>query len=312
MNIGIIGLGGVGGYFGGKICRQIAGTADNIYFVARGNHLEAIKKDGLHVSTSSDGQWTCTPTLATDHFEELPELDICLLCVKSYDLQSVTTRLKNKITDSTLVIPLLNGVDIYDRIRETILAGYVVPSCVYVGTHIESPGKIRQNGGAGKIFMGQDPLRQDSPPQSLFSLFSASNIKYEWCIDVNQEIWGKFIFIAAFGLVSACFNKTLGEIMESKDLSACVIAVMEETGELARKSAVSLPVTIVNELYQKGHNFPFETKTSFQRDFEIKDKPDERDLFGGAIMRMGMKLDVKTTTTEYLWNKINRQKPSIW
>jgi 2-dehydropantoate 2-reductase len=311
MHIGIIGVGGVGGYFGGKICRDAHAHQNSIFFVARGNHLEAIRKGGLQVSTSEEGQWTCSPTLVTDRIEELPELDICLLCVKSYDLASTLTVLEDKISDSTLVLPLLNGVDIYDRIRETISTGYVLPSCVYVGTHIESPGRIRQDGGACKIFMGKDPQKPGEPPRTLLELLTISAIKYQWCSDVHPEIWGKFIFIAAFGLVSACFNKTLGEIMESQGLSNNTISVMKEVYELAKQSAVNLPETIITDSYNKGHNFPYDTKTSFQRDFELKDKPDERDLFGGAIIRMGEKLGIKTEVTESLWKKINHQKYSI-
>src|SRR5512133_3463805 len=119
MNIGIIGVGGVGGYFGGKICRLVSHDI-NVYFVARGGHLEEIRKHGLHVSTTSEGEWVCKPTLATDCIDDLPVLDTCLLCVKSYDLKNVVSQLQNRVSASTLIIPLLNGIDIYDRIREDI------------------------------------------------------------------------------------------------------------------------------------------------------------------------------------------------
>jgi 2-dehydropantoate 2-reductase len=311
VNIGIIGVGGVGGYFGGKICRQAQAEQNSVYFIARGNHLQAIKKRGLQITTSDEGQWTCHPSLATDRIEDLPSLDICLLCVKSYDLPSITKLVADKISDSTIIVPLLNGVDIYDRIRETISTGFVYPSCVYVGTHIESSGKIRQDGGACKILIGQDPIKPGEPPRSLLDLFLRSTIRYEWCSDVYLEIWGKFIFIASFGLVSACFNKTLGEIISSQELSNTVISVMKETYRLAIAKGVNLQESIIGESYNKGRNFPYETKTSFQRDFEIMDRPDERDLFGGAIIRMGKKFGIETPFTGQLWDKINHQKPLL-
>ena len=93
MNVGIIGVGGVGGYFGGKICRLASMNDANIFFVARGEHLDEIRKKGLHVSTATEGEWICSPTMATDRIDELPILDICLLCVKSYDLKNVASQL---------------------------------------------------------------------------------------------------------------------------------------------------------------------------------------------------------------------------
>jgi len=309
MNIGIIGVGGVGGYFGGKICRQAAALGANIFFVARGKHLEAIRENGLHVGTAAEGKWVCRPTFATDRIEELPVLDICLLCVKSYDLQTTVARLVGLVSEATLIIPLLNGIDIYERIREKLHTAQVLPACVYVGTKIEAYGKVIQTGGACKILLGPDPQIPGFVPDPLLSLFQKSNIKYEWFVDAYPAIWGKYIFIAAFGLVTATFDKTLGEIMESEKLSNYVLSIMREVALLAEKSGVALPETIVDDSYRTGKNFPYETKTSFQRDVESPDKPDERDLFGGTILRLGRRLDIATPTTRELWGLLDKRKP---
>lgn len=151
MNVGTIGIGGVGGYFGGKLTGLLGQDTNKdlkIYFVARNKHLEEIKKNGLLLSTVEDGETICRPTLATDNIDELPELDLCFLCVKSYDFNSVLKAVKNKIKDDTDIIPLLNGVDIYERVRKIIPNGVVYPSCAYVGTHLERYGKVTQNGGS--------------------------------------------------------------------------------------------------------------------------------------------------------------------
>ena len=309
MNIGIIGVGGVGGYFGGKICQFAPKQGGQVYFVARGKHLDEILKRGLYVSTSAEGEWVCHPTLATDHIDELPELDVCLLCVKSYDLENVVTQLKGKVSDTTLIVPLLNGIDIYERIRESLNTGKVFPACVYVGTHIETYGKVTQTGGACKILLGKDPQTAAFVPHRLFELFDTSRIKYEWLDDVYTEIWAKFVFIAAFGLVTASFDKTLGQVMESSRLSDYVLSIMHEIVALSRKKGIRLPETIITDVYQKGTDFPYETKTSFQRDFERLDKPDERDLFGGVILRLGQRLEFKTPVTEEVWGILNRRKP---
>ena len=309
MNIGIIGVGGVGGYFGGKICKHALNRGENIYFVARGKHLDEIRNKGLYVSTETEGDWVCTPTLATDQIEELPILDVCLLCVKSYDLKNIVIRLRNKISDSTLIIPLLNGIDIYDRIRKDLDKAYVLPACAYVGTHIETYGRVTQNGGARKILFGRDPRTTDLIPDQLFDLFSISNIKHEWFEDPYPEIWGKYLFIAPFALVTAGFDKTIGQVMESSALSDSVISVMNEIFQLSQKMEIGLPETIVTDSYQKGHDFPYETKTSFQRDFEDLNKPDERDLFGGTIIRLGKRFGIEAPITRELWNLLNKLKP---
>lgn len=311
MNIGIIGVGGVGGYFGGKICKSAPIQGAKVYFIARGKHLDEIRQKGLYVSTATEGDWVCRPTLATDCIEELPVLDFCFVCVKSYDLKNVILQLRGKVSDNTIVVPLLNGIDIYERIRESLSEGKVFPACAYVGTHIETYGKVTQEGGARKILLGKDPQAANFVPHPLFELFNRSLIKYEWFDDVYPEIWAKYVFIAAFGLVTASFDKTLGQVMESSRLSDCVISVMREIVSLSQKKGIGLPETIITDAYQKGHDFPYETETSFQRDFERFDKPDERDLFGGTILRLGEVLEVETPVTQELWEILNRKKPLL-
>lgn len=309
MNIGVIGIGGVGGYFGAKLCPLTAAPGTNVYFVARGKHLEEIRSAGLTVQTAAEGTWVCRPTLATDCIADLPQLDVCLVCVKSYDLKSVARQLQPKTSAATLVVPLLNGVDIYERLREDLGQAAIFPACVYIGTHIEACGKVRQQSGACKILLGPDPQAPGAAPQPLFDLFEKSGIRYAWFEEVTPEIWGKYIFIAAYGLVTASFDKTLGQVIESDNLSHYAQAVMEEIVALARKKQVNLPETIIADTYARGRSFPYETKTSFQRDFERPDKPDERDLFGGAILRLGKTLGVETPVTSELWERLNQQKP---
>ncbi len=308
MNIGIIGVGGVGGYFGGKICKQAPSREKGVYFVARGKHLDEIRKKGLQVTTATEGDWVCNPTLATDHIEELPILDVCFLCVKSYDLKTVVPQLRHKVTDSTLVVPLLNGIDVYERVREDLQRAMVLPACVYMGTHIETYGKVAQLGGACKILLGRDP-QSATVPVSLFELFRTSRIDYEWFEDVYPVIWEKYVFIAGFALVTASFDKTLGQVMESRSLSDYVLSVMAEIVGLSRKIGINLPETIITDSYEKGRNFPYETKTSFQRDFENLNKPDERDLYGGTILRLGKRLDIDAPVTQKLWDILNHRKP---
>ncbi len=308
-NIGVIGAGGVGGYFGGKLCRLLAPDRDlQVFFLARGAHLEEIRRHGLLVSTEAEGEFTCTPTLATENVRDLPVLDLCILSVKSYDLRKVVTELREKVAGHTILIPLLNGVDIYERIRENLDAGIIFPSCVYIGTHIERPGKVTQKGGACTILFGRDPRHPDASPAEVPDLFDRAGINHRWLDDPYPAIWEKFLFIAPFGLVTACFGKTIGEVMASGELSDYVRAVADEVFAIARKRGIMLPEGITADSYRKGHAFPPDTRTSFQRDFSETTKGNERDLFGGTILRMGASLGIETPVTETVCERLGKMK----
>lgn len=143
-------------------------------------------------------------------------------------------------------------------------------------------------------------------------LFTNAGIKHEWTRGIQSDIWQKFIFIAGYGVVTAAFDKTLGEILGDSGLKGEVRQVMQEAANLATALGVSLEPDIVQQSLEKGTQFPPETKTSFQRDFENPDKPDERRLFAGAIIEMGERLCVDTAFTRRLYQVINDRKPVFW
>jgi len=306
QNVAVGGVGGVGGYFGGKLCKS---PNLNISFVARGEHLRAIQQNGLLLSTDADGEFVCKPSLATDRINSLPAPDLILLCVKEFDLRAALLDLKPLIRAHTIILPLLNGMDVYDRIRKIIPNGIVLPACVYVGTHIERPGKVTQRGGACKILFGPDPQNPAFESDSLLQLFSEANIKCDWTSNVQEEIWTKFIFICAFGTVTAVHNKTVGEVFSDETLRAEVATVMQEIVSLANVSGVKLPPDVIDRSLAKAKNFPFETKTSFQRDFERVEKPDERDLFAGAVVSNATRLHLDVPKTRELLQRLNEIKP---
>ena len=305
MNIGIVGVGGVGGYFGGKIAKCFEDdNENNIYFVARGEHLKKIREDGLELRTKKEGRIICRPTMITDRFDELPMMDICFICVKAYDLNNVLDNIQDKIKEDIEIIPLLNGVDIGERIRKVIKKGIVYPACVYVGTHIESSGIIVQNGGSCTIKFGKEKVSDDSDGQRVINILNKANINYDWTSKNYEEIWSKYMFIAAYGLVTACYNKTLGEVCENEELSRIVLSIMEVIRSLASKCCLNLPEDIVMVSYDKAKSFPYETKTSFQRDYEKKAGRNEREIFGKAIIEMSKKYDLDCECVKKVYRKL--------
>lgn len=304
MKIAVI---GVGGYFGGKLTQLLPNDPDlEIYFVARNEHLEEIKRNGLILDTE-EGQSVCRPTFATDDISELPALDLCIIAVKSYDLNGVLRGLSANVSDSTIILPLLNGVDIYERIRSVIAKGTVLPSCVYVGTHVERPGKVVQRGGACNIVFGKDP-KHDSDLTVMTDLMKKANIRFSMPNDPYVEIWGKFVFIASFGLVTANYDRTIGEVLRSEELSSQVKNIMKEIVDIALGKHILLPTSTIDDSFAKARSFPYGTKTSFQRDYENPCKKDERDLFGGAIVRMSEELQMKAEATRTVYDSLQRRK----
>jgi 2-dehydropantoate 2-reductase len=229
--------------------------------------------------------------------------------VKSYDLPAILADVAPKVSQETLILPLLNGVDIRERIRRVLDTGRVFPACIYVGTHIERPGKVTQRGGACRILLGPDPTVPGFLPSPLLDALRVSGVGYQWFEDVYPEIWTKFIFIAAFGLVTAAFDKTIGQVMQDASLRAYPMSVMEEIGAIASARGITLPVNVISETMKKAESFPYETKTSFQRDVEKPDKPDERDLFAGTIADLGRALNIATPVTCELQDRLEARKP---
>ena len=302
----IYGVGGVGGYYGGRIAEAFQKQElknREIYFIARGDHLKAIQKNGIIVKTP-DRVYRGIPNGATDDFSAIPIPDLILLSTKSYDLEAVATTINTRTKADTVIIPLLNGVDIYQRIRAEVKTGFILPSCVYLGTHIETPGVINQSGGNGVILSGKDPGFPKFNAESVIDFFREVGIGFEWKESPYPAIWEKYIFIAAFGLVTAFSGKTLGEVMENEELRQTVQGIIQEIVAIAEKKVIKLPDDICEKSLNKAYSFPFDARTSYQRDIEACPKPNEGDLYGGAITREGAALGIPTPITDKIYSRI--------
>lgn len=309
QNVCVFGVGGVGGFFGAKMADAVTkmnGTGIKIYFIARGEHLYTIQSKGLTLKTS-EATITSRPFMATSDMRHIPSPDLILLCVKSYDLKNALAAIKPSINEDSIILPLLNGADIYDRIRQTIQTGTVLPACVYVGTHIASPGVIQQSGGDGKILLGNDPQKQNFSPQLLIDFFEAVGIDYRWQEDPFPDIWGKYLFIAAFGMVTVYKNQSVGQIMADDESKSLLKSIVQEIFSIADSKGVQLNEDIVQQTIAKGTRFPFETKTSYQRDVEHKGRLNEGDIYGETIMRLGKSLGVPTPITQRIHQQITHR-----
>ncbi len=234
---------------------------------------------------------------------DLPAPDIVLVCVKSYGLDEALRQIAAHCHSDTVVIPLLNGIDIHERIRARLPKTRVLPACAFVGTHLDRPGVVSQAGGDGVIQLGSDPDSPSFVPTPFLSLLGEAGIRFTWFDDPLPAIWEKYLFISAFGLVTAASEKALGEVMSDANLVADVRGIMSEVASLASREGVVLDPDVIPRALDKARGLPPETKTSYQRDIEAGG-PNEGDLFGGTILRRGKQLGVPTQTTEKVYARV--------
>jgi len=293
----VYGIGGVGGYFGGRIAHEISkgNNAVQVYFIGRGEHLKAIQQHGLNLITDKE-EFLCFPNIATDNIRHIPTPDLYLLCVKGYDLDNAAVSISKNISADTIILPLLNGVDIYERIRTSLEKAIVSPASVYVSSSIEKPGTIRQKGPEGHIIFGKDPKHLNYNYQYLIEFFNQMGISNTWHDNPYPAIWEKYIFITAFSLMTAYSGKTIGGVLADDKLKSITGNIMREVVLIGKAKNIDFEKDIVEKTVQKAQGFPYETKTSFQRDYEKGNTKHEGDIFGGTLIRLAKEHNVLIPT----------------
>ncbi len=306
-HICIAGLGGVGGYFGGMIALNITGNfrdKRNVTFIARGAHLDAIKKNGLTVKPWGGDSINCIPNVVTDKVTDLPYINLLVLAVKGYDIEPMMESLKEKITEDTVIIPLLNGVGNEEKIRKVTPRGIILPTCVYISSKIEEPGVVALMGDISRIISGPDPDNPDYDKDEITAFFRNMGIKFIWDENPQVPIWKKFMFIAPAALITAANSVTINAISSDQALKQDFYDIMSEIRKIAEKKNIILPDDAEESSFKIAQNIDREAKTSFQLDIERGKKKIEIDTFGYSIVRMGKETGVGTSATERVLSKI--------
>ncbi len=301
----VYGIGGVGGYFGGRIAHEISkgNRAIQLYFIGRGEHLKAIQQHGLNLITDKE-EFLCFPNIATDNIRHIPTPDLYLLCVKGYDLNNAVASIIKNISTDTIVLPLLNGIDIYERIRTSLQKGIVSPASVYVSSSIEKSGTIRQRGPEGHIVFGKDPNQLNYNYEHLIGFFNKMRISNTWYDNPYPAIWKKYIFITAFSLMTAYSGKTIRGVLSDEKIKNMAKSIMKEVVLVGKAENVDFGQDMVEKTIQKAHNFPYETKTSFQRDYEKGKTRHEGDIFGGTLIRLAKENNILIPTITKVYKEL--------
>lgn len=291
MRIGIIGIGGVGGYYGGKLALKYTGRSKHeVIFYARGAHLEAIRRDGLRLVTV-DGEYTVRPMQATDNPAEMGPLDLAIFCTKSYGLEDAARAISANLGADSVVLPLLNGVDITDRLRAVLPRGEVLYGGVFISSAIQGPGIVKQVGGTGQLFFGPADPADVEKFRPIETLLKDAGIKAELSADALLPLWTKYIFIGPMAGVTSLTGKPFGDVLTDAEDRTLLEGMMKEIEAVARKKGVNFPPDIVQASLGKAAAFAPTTKTSMQLDYERGNRT-ELDIFTAYMVRAGRELGI--------------------
>lgn len=302
MRIAVVGLGGVGGYFGAKLAAKYASSPEyEVYFIARGHHLQAIQKNGLTVK-GRDEEFGSRPTGATANPEEVGPVDFILFCVKGYDLENAAELMKPMVKEETIILPLLNGVDSAERLWAVLQKGVVLNGCCYIVAMVESPGVIRQVSGGCNIIFG--PEKADSSAfNHIEELFHEAGIQADLVPNINVSVWSKYLFICSLGGVTSYYGEPTGVILEDSDKRELLVGLMREVFDVACAKGILLPSDIVSKTLGAIAAYPPDTTTSMQRDY-ARGSRTEIESLSGYIVRVGQQLGVPTPNHEKVYRHL--------
>lgn len=304
-HIVIIGLGGVGGYFGFKINQSNEKNKQNkISFIARDKTYETVKENGLTLLSTEHPISKTKPDAIHKTVFDISKPDLVFICVKEYDLKNVCIQLSKVITKNTILIPMMNGADIYDRIREIIPNNTILPSCLYVASHIREKGIIEHKGKAGKLILGKDPEHAFEDIDWIINLIESSKIDFEFKDNSLVDIWTKFIFIASFGLITAKYNSSIGAVCSIQLQKEAATKIMDEIKSIADRKGIYLLDSIIQKTFEKAATFPPQTPTSLQLDLNSGKDNNELELFAATIINYGKELNINTPFTENIYHEI--------
>ncbi|MEO7314153.1 MAG: ketopantoate reductase family protein [Ginsengibacter sp.] len=305
IRIIVVGIGGVGGYFGGLLAKEYF-ESDNveIIFIARGEHLKKIKSDGLTVIKGKE-EFTVHPFLATDNFTEAGYADFIILCTKSYDLEETIGQLNPCLGTNSVIIPLLNGVDSVQRIKAILPDVTVSEGCAYIVSHIKEPGVIENIGNVQKIFFGLDDT-SDERFSTLEKIMQQAGIDATFSQTISTIVWTKFIFISAIATATSYYDKTVGEVAEKHD--DILFKLIEELKQIALAKNIPVDKDITHKTLHRLKNVPYNNTTSMQRDFKSNKPHTELESLTNYVIKAGHELNIPTPTYQNLFTLLKNKK----
>lgn len=307
LRIAFSGIGAVGGYYGGVLTARYQGTEKaDLFFIARGENLQAIRADGLRIKTGIR-TLHAVPALATDQPAEIgAPVDYLFCCTKSYDLEENIAQLAPIIGPETVLIPLQNGLDAAERIQKLLPGQEVWKGCVYIGARLKQPGFVEKFTGKERIFFGSGtPAKgEDKERQTrLLKLLTYARINAFNPADIDTRIWKKFFMISTAATITSFFNQTIHEVLDQhKDM---FITLGTELRSVAEAAGVRLPDDIVFSSLEAQQGMPAGATTSMHDDFR-KGKKTELETLTGSVIRKAAEWGVEVPTYQFMYNGLTQ------
>lgn len=296
MHTVIIGVGGVGGYFGGKI----SNSGQKVTLVARGKHLETIQKKGLQVN-SIHGDFVTHPFLATDDIQNVEKADLILICTKSWQVTEAAKLIMSILHEETIVIPLQNGADNAEKLLSVLGQKHVLGGLCKIYSKIEAPGIISHFGHAPEVVFGETDKSITERLRNVKKVFDKAGFNNTISKDIYVDIWSKFMFIATVSGLGALTRATIGEMYENPQIREVLEQTATEIYEVGKAKGVTLPKDLVDRIMAFISKQPHDSTASTQRDI-LEGRPSELDNFNGFIVKEGEKLGVKTPANTFIYS----------
>ena len=295
MNIVVYGIGGVGGFFGGKLAK----AGNKITFIARGAHLEAIKKKGLTVK-SIDGDFVARPTQVVDSVEGLEEVDLILLAVKSWQLAEVAQQILPIVSKKTLIIPLQNGADNVEKLVRILPQENIVGGLCRIISKVESPGVINHFAFHPQIIIGELNSQLSSRLIAVKKIFAEAGVDCQVSEDINAAIWTKFLFIATISGIGGLTRAVIGVMRDDAFIRNMMQQTAEEILAVAKAKQINIDHTTIEKAFLAIDKQAYNSTASMQRDI-MEGKPSELEEFNGYIVKEGMRLGIETPINQFIY-----------
>jgi 2-dehydropantoate 2-reductase len=297
MKIAIMATGGVGGYFGARL----AAAREQVHFIARGAHLDALRKYGLTLK-SANGDLHLQPVSATDDPASIGTVDIVIFAVKQYDTESAARLIKPLIGGDSAAVTLQNGMDKDERLAAVLGREHVIDGAAYItAAGVASPGVISHVGKVARMVFGEADGRSNPRAERFLAACKRAGVDTVLSNNIANELWGKFLMLAAFSGVSSVTRMPAGPIMADPETRKLLTDAIAETAAVARAKGIDLGADYVAQQTDFfARNVLPDAKASMLLDLE-NGRRLELEWLSGAVARFGDELGVPTPTHHFLY-----------
>lgn len=288
MKIGIMGSGGVGGYYGGLLLR----AGHDVTLIARGDHLNALCENGL-VIKSVFGDFVVAPVRATSDPSEAGVVDLVIVATKTYHTEEAASAAKPMIGPDTSVVSFQNGVDAVERIGSVIGKDHMLGGATWLSAAIEAPGIIGQYSRFRRVVIGELDGRISPRAEVVAEAFRSASVDVELVDNIGQVLWTKFVFISAVSALGSLTRVALGAFRQVPEARALLAQAISEVSAVAHAKGIPLEPDIAEKTLAFIDSAAPEIKPSMQRDIEAG-RMSELESMIGVVVKLGRKLGVPT------------------